>query len=283
MRFVGILSIAVLTAPRVQAQGSLERGTRVGTVLAESDDERFKRAFQALTYSEQNELLRILTTEMKGWSALEKVPTKQNWELAGDEQKMSLMALLEWASASTYDRSKFEHLRFVSLAHKPFEMKLRFEKQSCLPVKLASSPLELSWKAKWAAWTRWARHPAAAETVAACKETEIAVALSVDPGGGEELQEKNVLRIPVSEFDAKLEGASGVALRRKIWEEIEIVLATLAKETNELPQRLRVIEVAGDYTRNEFLERRRQVILMRNESNQAAARQDFALPAKLTE
>ena len=79
----------------VQAQEATEVGTRIGAALAEPNDDNFRRVFQTLSFSEQNEIIRILTTDMQGWSALERVPLKWDWARANDEQKKSLASLME--------------------------------------------------------------------------------------------------------------------------------------------------------------------------------------------
>ena len=185
------------------------------------------------------------------------------------------------------DKRRFDHLRFVTLAHRPFELKLRYEKLDCYvpPVAVISQ----NWKQKILAWNPFPRAPAAvapttvpkAETN--CEDRNFVVALSVDPGNGGELVEKTVMKGLQSSFARQLDEQEGLRFRQKVWENIEIVLADLMHEMKDLTPRLRVIEVAGGYKRNEFLERRKQVILLRNESNQASARHEFPAPAKLTE
>ena len=267
-----------------QAQAPLEGETRIASVLNIKGEDEFRRKFMSLSYTEQSELIRILTTDMPGWTAVERIPLKRGG-LLSEEQRDTLTGLEFWLKETNYDATKLNHLRFVTLTKKPFEMKLRYEKGACVGSAVqAPSQRFLAWTETWVA-KLWKRDPASAPVGSQphCPNREVSVALIADPGlGDNELKEMNVARSDQMTLITQMEGVAGLSLRKRIWEEIEIFHAEISKDKSiSLAQRLRVIEVAGTMTHNEFMERRRQAILLRNETNQAHARHSIGWPVKL--
>lgn len=270
------LSLALALAGIPALAGGLEGGTKLAEALALREEASFRQAFLALGPDEQAELIRVLTTEMRGWAILGKLPSRAEFDASTDERKVSFNSLSAWLSEPADPLNAFAHLRFVGLLHKPVELKLRYEKGGCVRPELTRTEWVALLVTKWGArvhdWLRprWpslarrmepARRPAGA-TEPGCNR-ELIVALVADPGDGTRLREETIVRSDLRAFPAQLEGAAWLAFRRKVWEGAEILLASMSREESALPQRLRVIELVGAIDEKTFLRLRQTAILAR--------------------
>lgn len=253
------------------AHANPEDLTRITSTIRESSTAAFETAFGTLSEDEQSEVIRILTTDMRAWGVLERIPaTSHAFPAATDKQKNSALGLYRWFKAGP-SADILERLRFVSLADRPHVVKLSFERGFCKVREAVGDEHGLAWRT-WVVsivkfWDDAARKPASnSKAEPACNE-QIQIAVSADGGsdGVTPLKEQPVLTMDVQSFPRYFDSRAGWEdFRRRVWEAVEMLQADLRGEMAALPARLRVIEVAtGALGQNEFLERRAAAILHR--------------------
>lgn len=269
-RLAALAVVTVSVATRT-ACANPEDLTRIVATIREPSTAAFETAFGALSEDEQSEVIRILTTDMRAWDVLGRIPaTSHALPTASDKQKNSALGLYHWFKAGP-SKDALERLRFVSLADRPHIVKLSFERGFCKMREAVSDDRGLAWRT-WVVsivkfWDEAGRKPASGlQTAATCSE-QIQIAVSADGGsdGITPLKEQPVLTMDVQQFPRYFDSRAGWEdFRRRVWESVEMLQADLRGEMAALPARLRVIEVAtGTLGQNEFLERRTAAILHR--------------------
>lgn len=252
-------ALSLLLGVAAVARAGSDLDTRIATVIRARTDEQFETRFERLSETEQIELLRVLTTPMRAWPALRRLPTREEWDSATDARKNSFTNLLEWVAREPDARDPLDRYRFVSLEDDPVTVKLRFEKTGCADRETIAEV----WAQRWRAWVRRFERRPTVETPVTCHDRRLEVSVAADFGEGNDLRDQSVLKTTTRTVEAALTGASWRKFRRRVWENLEIALSSMSKESALIPDRMRVVELAGSLSENEFLERRRRAALVR--------------------
>jgi hypothetical protein len=238
--------VQVAEAPAIAPHDSQ---TRVGQLLSQKDDHKFVSSFLELSNEEQAEIIQLLTSELSGWEAHEKLPFLLLENPTAFQPKLK-KSLSEWLLSARKGDQKF-----VEIAETPVRAKLRFEKTELCEAHRESADF-LERIQKYLSFGS-----AAAEPVPCHPQVQVALVLD---GGEAGLWEEELLREnpPVL---ALLDGlTSWNILQHKVLEALERLNTRTGAYARNLPERLRLLDLLGKgLDRRSFLNRRGLAVFAR--------------------
>jgi hypothetical protein len=254
------------------AEASSKEGPRLIETFNAPSLPEFLKAFSSLEQGEQSEIVRLLASDLKGWKAFNRIPSLSTQPQVTNEQREVAQKLITWVAESPQGEEvshDYNLWKFIELVESPLKIKIKFDKGLCVrPSKFngAADAVSYSWWGGVVAWWKEWREPTqriAQDFVHTQCQPGVRMSLVADPGNGESLKEDVFFESNSETFADILAGKYPSRYSQRIRETIEIWLADRLGEGRELPSRLRVLDLAADWNKTMFEERRDATILMR--------------------
>lgn len=304
-RLSGFAALFALACP---AWADSDASTQVARVLQEPRHQDFVQKYLALPDAERDEAFSVLMTEMAGAAAITELPRVLFEKDDASFPRPLKASITSWLQAPPSDKD-YENLRYIGLASKPVDVKLKLEKAACDPKTrtVASMPVDpvgppsifrralctmktetpvLYWILVVPAVLEYAFdfNPCARAVNASKTEMpleqharcvdQVAVSLAVAHRDGE-IHEELLLRSKAARLAQGMDAPEWTIFRRKAWESAERQLTQGEELTKTLAARLHVLELLPDTDPNSFQRRRKLVVFSKSTASEPDPRQDY--------
>jgi hypothetical protein len=289
-----------------------EEATQVGLTLQEGKNEDFLKKYLGLPEAERGEAFAVLMTEMAGTEVVRTLPKALFEDESAAYPRPLKKSLVEWLSQPPSDKD-YENLRYIGLASRPADVKLKIEKAACEPERKVSSAeiaavvrpsivrralcamktrtpllywalvvpavMELAFDFDPCARASAAIEPPVVERrLVGAKPTrcadQVALSLAVVHADGE-MREETLVRGSSFSLAGGLDAVEWRSLRRKVWESAERLLTSGEDLPKTLGARLRVLEILPDPDPSALERRRKLVVFTRSAADAPDPRQDY--------